>query len=127
VTERDYTKFIGDEKRLNMRLIPRPVWVQMVEHAQQQDAMIEQVLDEMYWLWDLRQLEERARSEGRTATCPELLQELMSEMSDRDWWKLTSAFEEYIMREFHSDPAYWARFLDPVYDAQERDGWKHLQ
>jgi hypothetical protein len=124
---RDYAKFLKDGQRLNVRLIPRPVWVEMVQHAQQQEDTIERVLDEMYWLWDLRQLQAQARAEGREANVPELLQDLMADMRDDDWWKLTAAFEEYILREYWKDPSYWAVFLDPVYDLQEREGWRERQ
>lgn len=127
MTTRDYTKFLKDGSRLNVRLIPRPVWVEMVLYAQQQDSMIEAVLDEMYWLWDMRQKEAKAAEEQRQVRRGELLQELMEEMTDSDWWKLNSAFEEYILREYAASPETWAVFLDPVYDMQEREGWQNRQ
>lgn len=127
MTERDYTKFLKDGDRLNMRLIPRAVWVEMVKHARQRDDIIEYVLDEMYWLWDLRELLRKAHAEGRQPSYGELLQEMMEDMSDSDWWKLISAFEEHIMRSYASNPAEWAEFLDSVYDLQEREGWRDRQ
>lgn len=127
MTERDYTKFLKDGDRLNMRLIPRAVWVEMVKHARQRDDIIEYVLDEMYWLWDLRELLGKAHAEGRQPSYGELLQEMMEDMSDSDWWKLISAFEEHIMRSYASNPAEWAEFLDSVYDLQEREGWRDRQ
>jgi hypothetical protein len=127
LADRDYSKFLKDGNRLNMRLIPRPVWVEMVNHAQQRDDIIEIVLDEMYWLWDLRELAAKAQHEGREAAHADLLQEMMEEMGDSDWWKLTSAFEEHIMRSFAADAGQWAVFLDPVYDLQEEEGWRDRQ
>lgn len=127
MTERDYTKFLKDGQRLNMRLIPRAVWVDMVKHAQQQDDMIMFVLEEMYWDFDMNELIAKAEAEGRPVNRPELLRELMSDMSDSDWWKLTSAFEEHIMRSYAADPGVWPTFLDPVYDLQEQEGWRQRQ
>lgn len=110
-----------------MRLIPRSVWVDMVSHAQRHDETIRFVLDEMYWAFDLEQLIAKSQSEGRAAHIPDLLQELMGEMGDSDWWKLNSAFEEHIMRTFSKDPSFWSGFVDPVYDVQEREGWRERQ
>ncbi|HUG14075.1 MAG TPA: hypothetical protein VMM78_03570 [Thermomicrobiales bacterium] len=125
--ERDYSKFLKDDARLNMRLIPRDVWVEMIKHARQRDDFIEIVLEEMYWLWDLNELIAKAQSEGRVTSRAELLDEIMAEMGDSDWWKLMSAFEEHIMRSFSTNPGGWAEYLDPVYDLQEREGWQHRQ
>lgn len=127
MSERDYSKFLKDGDRLNMRLIPRAVWVDMVNHAQRRADVIETVLEEMYWLWDLKALSAKAESEGRDASHAELLQEMIEEMSDSDWWKLTAAFEEHIMRSYSNNPGEWAEFLDPVYDLQEQEGWRDRQ
>jgi hypothetical protein len=127
LTERDYARFLKDGNRLNMRLIPRAVWVDMVSYAQQQDDIIDIVLGEMYWLWDINDLEAKAASEGRNVTRTELLQEMMAEMGDSDWWKLTAAFEEYILRSYAVDASRWSVFLDSVYDLQEREGWRDRQ
>jgi hypothetical protein len=124
---RDYSKFLNDEGLLSTRLIPRPVYVEMVNRWQARPDVIEQVLGDTFWLWDLRKARENAAREGRDASDGELLREIMGEMDDTDWWKLTEAFEQHLRREFANAPEYWSDLLDPVYDAQETDGWIRRQ
>lgn len=127
MAERDYTKFLKDGTRLNIRLIPRPVYVEMVKVYRNKEDVIEQVFDELFWLWDLNALAKTAQDAGRQVTRAELADEMISEMSDDDWWAAIAAFEEHLMSSFHKHPEEWASFLDPVYDMQEQAGWTQQQ
>jgi hypothetical protein len=130
VTERDYSKFIRDSDegpRLNVKLVPRPVYVQMVKQWRSRKDVIEVVAEEGYWLWDVKELEQQALAEGREVSWAELAEEVASEMDDREWWKTTAAFEEHMITHFPDDPLAWSDLLDPVYDMQEQAGWTPQQ
>jgi hypothetical protein len=130
VTERDYTKFVRESEtgqRLHVKLLPRKVYVEMVNRWRSRRDVIEQVAEEGYWLWDVKELEKKAQAEGREVTYAELAEEVASEMDDREWWKQMEAFEEHLITNFPNDPAGWSDLLDPVYDLQEQDGWKPRQ
>jgi hypothetical protein len=127
VTERDYAKFLHENGRLNGRLIPRAVWVEMVKQHRSSPEVIDEVYDQLYWLWDLNEAQRKAEAGGRDVTRQQLASDLESEMNDSDWWKLTEAFEEHLMSCFGDDPQRWAVFLDPVYDLQEQEGWRQRQ
>lgn len=127
MAERDYTKFLKEGERLNIRMIPRDIYLEMLKRYRQDTSVIDAVFDDLFWLWDLNELEKQARAEGREVSRVELADELISEMADDDWWKVIASFEEHLMDAFASDPGRWAEFLDPVYDMQERDGWTRRQ
>ena len=130
MTERDYTKFIRETEngpRLFVKMLPRPVYVEMVNQWRARREVIEFVAEQGYWLWDLKESQERADAEGRQVTYAELAQEILPEMDDREWWKTTEAFEEHLITHFPDDPGAWADLLDPVYDLQEQEGWKPRQ
>jgi hypothetical protein len=127
VAERDYTKFLKDEDRLNIRLIPRAAYVEMVTRHRHNPAVVESVFEDLYLLWDLNDAAEKAAAAGRDVSRVELADELIGELADDDWWKTIAAFEEHLMRTFHENPSAWAELLDPVYDTQERDGWIQRQ
>ncbi|MDQ4044049.1 MAG: hypothetical protein M3173_01170 [Chloroflexota bacterium] len=110
-----------------MRLIPRPVYVEMVKAHQQRVEIIEKVFDELFWLWDLNERQRTAEAEGRTVSRAELAQEVMAEMDDADWWKATAAFEDDLITGFSDDMERWTEYLDPVYDLQEAEGWRKRQ
>ncbi|HMM43968.1 MAG TPA: hypothetical protein PKA95_18890 [Thermomicrobiales bacterium] len=127
MAERDYAKFIRPDGKLYVRRIPRPVYVEMVRAYQQRPEVVEEVFEQLYWRWDLDQAEQKAAAEGRDTNRVELAQELIAEMADDDWWKLTAAFEEHLIAGFAKEPARWAEYLDPVYDLQEAEGWRDRQ
>ncbi|MEI2617049.1 MAG: hypothetical protein V9F06_05285 [Thermomicrobiales bacterium] len=127
VTSRDYSKFLKPDGTLYVRHVPRSVYVEMVRAYQLRPDVVEQVFDELYWLWDLDQAEKKAIAEGRSADRVELAHGIIGEMSDDDWWKITAAFEEHLIASFGSDPEQWAEYLDPVYDLQESEGWSDRQ
>jgi hypothetical protein len=130
VTQRDYTKFIRDTDegpRLNVKLVPRKVYVEMVNNWRSRREVIETIADDGYWLWDLKELEKQALAEGRTVTIAQLAEEVAAEMDDREWWKTIAAFEEHLITHFPDDPEAWSELLDPVYDLQEQDGWTPKQ
>ncbi|MEX1159095.1 MAG: hypothetical protein WEC79_09225 [Thermomicrobiales bacterium] len=130
MTQRDYTKFIRESEtgpRLHVKMLPRPVYVKMVNQWRSRPDVIETVAEQAYWLWDLKELERRALAEGRAVTHAELAEEIMGEMDDRDWWKTTEAFEEHLITSFPTDPGAWAELLDPIFDLQEQEGWKPRQ
>jgi len=130
VTQRDYTKFIREADtgpRLHVKMLPRNVYVEMVNRWRSRQDVIDKVAEEGYWLWDLKGLEQKAQAEGRHVTYAELADEVAAEMDDREWWKVMEAFEEHLITSFPADPASWSDLLDPVYDIQEREGWKPRQ
>jgi len=127
VAERDYSKFIRPDGTLNVKRIPRPVYVEMVRAYQRRPAVVEDVFEELYWRWDLDQAEAKAVAEGRPADRVALAHEIIADMGDDDWWKITAAFEEHLIAGFADDHAQWADLLDPVYDLQEAEGWRDRQ
>jgi len=127
VVERDFTKFLKEGERLNIRLVPRDVYVEMIKRHRSNPAVVDEVFDDLFWLWDLNALVKSADDEGRTATRIELADELIAEMSDDDWWQTIAGFEEHLIGNFSKNLDEWTEFLDPVYDMQERDGWIQRQ
>jgi hypothetical protein len=130
VTQRDYTKFVRESDtgpRLHVKMLPRPVYVEMVNRWRSRPDVIETVAEQAYWLWDLKELERKAQAEGRQVNYAELADEIIGEMDDREWWKTTEAFEEHLITHFPTDPGAWSDLLDPVYDLQEQEGWKARQ
>lgn len=128
--DRDYRKFVRDTdegRRLNVSMIPRPVYVEMVKRWRRRPEVIERIAEDGYWLWDLKELERTARAERRQVTWADLAEEIEAEMDDREWWKTTAAFEDLLIEQFPENPSEWADLLDPVYDLQEQDGWIQRQ
>ncbi len=130
MTQRDYTKFVREAEsgpRLHVKMLPRKVYVEMVNRWRSRRDVIESVAEAGYWLWDIKELEQQALAEGRDVTYAELADEVAAEMDDREWWKVMEAFEEHLITSFPSDPLAWSDLLDPVYDLQEQEGWKPQQ
>lgn len=121
---RDYGKFLTDEGRLNVRLIQRPIYLEMLERYKARPEKVDKVFGELYWLWDLNQRARQAEAEGRAASRVELARELMGEMDDQDWWKVTETFEQSLWADFADEARLYADLLDPVYDVQEAEGWR---
>lgn len=127
MAERDYSKFVSPDGRLNVRRIPRAVYVEMVRAHQRRLEAVEHVFAELFWRWDLDQAEQKAIAEGRSTDRVALAQEIIANMEDDDWWKVTAAFEEHLITSFAGEPERWAEYLDPVYDLQEAEGWRDRQ
>ena len=125
--QRDYTKFLREDGRLNVRLLPRSVYVDMVKRHRSDPAVIDKIYNDTFWLWDLNEAVKKAEAEGREVSRSELAGELESGMDDKDWWALTEAFEQHLIQTFQEDPAAWADLVDPVYDMQESEGWRQRQ
>jgi molybdopterin-guanine dinucleotide biosynthesis protein A len=120
---REYRKFLKDDGRLNVRLLPRSVYVDLLTRYRAQDHVITEVFNEHFWLWDLNEKERAARASGRNASLAELADEVIGEMDDNDWWQVMVGFEEHLQTHFAESPHAWADLLDPIYDLSERDGW----
>jgi hypothetical protein len=123
VSNRDYSRFLRDGGKLNVRLLPRPVYTQLVNEYRTQPTVIQEVFEAQFWLWDLEEAERKAAAEGRDASRADLAQQVLNGMDDNDWWKCMSAFEEHLIDHFHESPERWADILDPIYDEQELAGW----
>lgn len=127
MAERDYSKFVRPDGKLDVRRIPRAAYVEMVQAHQQRREVVEEIFEQLYWRWDLDQAEKNAAVDGRDVDRVALAHEIMANMDDDDWWKITAAFEEHLIATFGDDPMLWAEFLDPVYDLQEAEGWRDRQ
>ena len=126
MTERDYSKFVREGEtgpRLHVKLIPRTVYIEMVNRWKRRPDVIDDVAEEGFWLWDLNERSAAAAAAGRDASRAELAEEIAAEMDDREWWKSIEAFEERLIQHFPQAPTEWSDLLDPVYDQQEREGW----
>ena len=126
MVERDTTRFLRDDGRLDIRLIPRQVYIAMLERYTSQPQNVDRVFAELFWLWDLNDRAAKAAAAGRGVSRVELAKELMAEMDDRDWWKVTETFEMHLMRDYATQAAVYADLLDPVYDLQEAEGGRAL-
>lgn len=124
---RDYSRFLREDGRLNVWLLPRRVYTRLVHEMRQQPEVIDEVFAQLYFAWDLEDRARRAAEQGREVTKAQLAQEIMDEADDGDWWRILEAFEQYTIRHFGDDPQQWAWLIDPVYDEQEANGWRRLQ
>lgn len=120
---KDYTKFLKGGDRLDVRLLPRAVYTQMVQEYRQQPDVIGDVFHELFWLWDLEDAERKLAEAGETVDRAEIAQKIVGEMDDNDWWKVTQAFETHFQTHFHECGSRWSELLDPIYDEQEAAGW----
>lgn len=120
---RDYSKFLKDNDRLDVRLVPRPVYTQMVTDYRQQPEVIAEVFFELFWLWDLEERERKLAEEGKAVDRSAVAQEIIGEMDDNEWWKVMQAFETRFQEHFAECSSRWADLLDPIYDEQEAAGW----
>jgi hypothetical protein len=128
--ERDLSKFVRQAEsgpRLYVKMVPRSVYVEMVTRFRGRPEVIDEVADAGFWLWDLDERQRQAAAEGRETTRGELADEIMAEMDDREWWATIAAFEERLITQFPNEVDAWSDLLDPVYDLQEREGWRERQ
>lgn len=121
--KRDYARFLTEDGRLNTRLLPRAVYIQLVRAYRQQESVTSRVFYDHYWMWDLEEAERRAHAEERETNRIELAEHILKTMDDNNWWEVMSAFEADLIEHFHKSPQRWAELLDPVYDDQESAGW----
>lgn len=121
--ERDYSKFLDENGRLRAFLIPIKDFRAMVKVYRDREEVIREVFGGLYWLWDLEQLEAKAKEDDDDVDIAELSREVQGMMDDEEWWQCMSAFELHFIEHFTDDVSQWTDYLDPVYDAQERDGW----
>jgi hypothetical protein len=124
---RDYSKFLRQDKSLDVSRIPRRIYTQMVNEHRREENVFRPVFEEQFWAWDLEQAELQARERGETVNSADLAQKVLDGMEDNDWWKCMQAFEQHLIDHFHESPDQWAHLLDPVYDEQEQAGWVKRQ
>ena len=125
--DRDYSKFVDENGTLNIRVIPRPVYMTMVTEYRQQESVFREIFEKHFWLWDFEEAERKAKLEGRDVTPAALAQQVLDGMDDKEWWEVMADFERHFNAHFGEDTARWSEFLDPVYDDQEKAGWVRRQ
>jgi hypothetical protein len=121
--ERDYSRFLRDDGRLNISLIPRRIYTQIVNEHRRNEQVFRPIFEEQFWSWDLEQAELKAREDGEDVDPADLAQKVLDGMDDNDWWKCMQAFEEHLIAHFYESPERWSHHLDAVYDEQEQAGW----
>lgn len=124
---RDYSKFLRDDGRLNVRYLPRQVYTTIVREYRTRDTVIDEVFEQLYLSWDLEQELKAQRAKGEAVDKAAAAQKVLDGLDDQDWWRLTTAFEKTLIRDFQHVGDAWAELLDPVYDDQEAHGWRDLQ
>jgi len=120
---RDYSKFLKDDHRLDVRLIPRPAYTHMVTDYRQLPEVIAEIFETHFWLWDLEETERELAARGEQMNRAEIAQEMLGEMDDNEWWQVMQSFEAHFQHHFHACSERWSDLLDPVYDEQESAGW----
>ncbi len=123
---RDYRKFLNSDGTLHPRYLPRRLYTKLVNLYREDEAIIDEVFEELYLAWDLEQKLDVMKSAGRNPDKQQAAQEVLDELEDRDWWLATAAFERAFTRDFAATAGRWSEFLDPVYDDQEANGWRDL-
>lgn len=127
VAQRDYSKFLDDRGLLQVKLLPRKAYTAIVNEYRREPEIIQDVFEELYFLWDLEQELEKMTAEGREPDHAAAAQKILNSMDDGDWWRVMAAFERRAIRRFGVEPERWAAMIDPIYDDQEANGWRHLQ
>lgn len=124
---RDYRKFLGKDGLLDPSLLPREVYVAMVFELRDTTDEVVGALRDAYLGYDLDQLiRQVGEQEGVELTPAEGARRLFGTLEEREWWDATQALERRLQRLFADDPRRWAAHVDPVYDRQEREGWRRL-
>ena len=122
-----YEKFLKEDGSLNVRLLPRPVYTKLVSDYRTRDEAIDEVFDKLYLTWDLEQRLEAMKRAGTPGDKAAAAQMVIDALDDGDWWRVMSAFEKAMARDFSDLVGAWSEDLDPVYDDQEERGWIRLQ
>ena len=120
---RDYGRFLKDDGRLNPRLLPRAVYIEILNRYKRRDDAINAVFDELHWRWDLEKRLTDASATGNERERADVAAEMMAGMNDDDWWPATEAFERHLCDDFRTLAEEWTDVLNPVYDWQDREGW----
>jgi hypothetical protein len=124
---RDYRKFLGANGVLDPSLLPRDVYVTMVFELRDTTDEVVGALRDAFLGYDLDRLIERVREEEGLELAPDdAARRLFGTLDERAWWDATEALERRLQRLFAADPRRWAAHVDPVYDRQEREGWRRL-
>lgn len=125
--QRDYRKFLNAEGVLDPGLLPREVYVCMVYHLRDTTDELAAAFRDVFLSYDLEEYITRVKAETGEELLPaEAARRMFDSLDDADWWDAMEAIEVRLHRRFAEDPAAWAAFVDPVYDQQERDGWRRL-
>ena len=124
---RDFTKFLGEDGKLNVRMLPRPVYNQLVTAYRRQDHVFRDVFANKFWLWDLDDIVRMAAEVVEDLASADAAQRVIDGMDDTEWWACMSAFEAHLITNFSSCMNQWSDLLDPVYDDQEQAGWTRRQ
>lgn len=127
MSQRDYSKFLTADGRLDVKLLPRRAYTELVTRHRQRDEVIEEVFGDFYFLWDLNDLVARKMADGIEISRSDAAQQVLDGMEDEDWWRVMRAFEECLIRDFEHVAAAHVDILDPIYDEQEQQGWVQLQ
>lgn len=125
--KRDYSKFLHDDGRLNTRYLPRDVYTALVKEYRSRDAVIDEVFERLYLSWDLEEELKAQRNRGEEPDRARAAEVVLESLEDTDWWRVTSAFEKALIRDFRNVADNWSEQLDRVYDDQEAHGWRDLQ
>lgn len=124
---RDYTKFLREDGTLNVKVLPRPVYTQLVSEYRRQEDVFRDVFEQQFWLWDLDDLLRKATAAGESLEPADAAQQVIDVMDDKEWWAFMSAIEAHLITNFSGCMTQWSELLDPVYDDQEQAGWTERQ
>lgn len=127
MVERDYSKFLNEDGRFDVRLVPRRVYTAMVNEYRRRPDVIDVVFEELYFAWDLEDRTAKAIEHGEQPDKADIAQEILDDQEDADWWRVMGAFEKRAVTAISEAPEDWAEYLAPVYDEQEKHGWRNLQ
>lgn len=120
MSERDYGKFLTDDGQLNLQLLQPHVQTALVTAYRRDPEVIVAVFDELWFLWDLQQLQSQAGPEADTVA---LADQIIADMDEGDYLRVRAAFQRRLVESFAEDPQRFAAILDPVYDELEASGW----
>lgn len=124
---RDYSKFLREDGKLNIKLLPRPVYTQLVTSYRRKENVFREVFAQQFWLWDLDEILRKAAADGEGLEPAAAAQQVIDGMDDKEWWACMSALEAHLIANFSSCMHEWSDILDPVYDDQEQAGWTRRQ
>lgn len=124
---RDYSKFLRQDGRLNVKLLPRRAYTTIVTRYRKRPEVIDEVFEELYFAWDLGEKMKAQRERGEPEDKAAASDEVLAEMDDRDWWMVIGAFEKRLIQRFAGIADDFGDILDPIYDDHEEHGWREMQ